>query len=119
MDTAMAQNRVISFPEKKKSGKKGKAGPAEKLSKDLLQELKKDEAYREFSSAQEVYKEIGDSFARLRKAKKMSLADVAQKVGKSENIIIRIEKGEYKQYTMKLLLQIANALKANLHIRFE
>jgi ribosome-binding protein aMBF1 (putative translation factor) len=115
----MASTRVIKFPEKKGSAKKGKPAPSEKLSNELLQELKKDEAYREFSSAEEVYKQIGETLSRLRKAKKMSPADLAKKVGKSEKIIARMEKGEYKQYTMKLLLQLALALNAKLRIHFE
>jgi ribosome-binding protein aMBF1 (putative translation factor) len=115
----MANSRVLKFPEKKESAKKGKADPREKLSKELLQELTKDEAYREFASAEEVYKLIGESIAKLRKAKKVTVADLAKKVGKSEKIILRMEKGEYKQYTMKLLLQLATALKAKLRIEFQ
>jgi len=115
----MANSRILKFPDKKEPAKKGKPDPREKLSKELLQELQKDEAYREFASAEEVYKLIGESLAKVRKAKKMSAADLAQKIGKSEKIISRMEKGEYKQYTMKLLLQLANALKAKLRIQFE
>ena len=112
----MATERVIKFPAKKNSAKKGKADPREKLSNELLQELKKDEAYREFSSAEEVYKQVGESLARIRKARKISVADFSKKIGKSEKIITRMEKGEYKQYTMKLLLQIAHVLNAKLRI---
>jgi ribosome-binding protein aMBF1 (putative translation factor) len=115
----MASTRVIKFPEKKGSTKKGKPDPREKLSTELLQELKKDEAYREFSSAEEVYKQIGEAVSRSRKAKKMSVPDLAKRVGKSEKIIVRMEKGEYKQYTMKLLLQLALALNAKMRIQFE
>lgn len=115
----MAANRVISFPEKKGSSKKSKPDPREKLSKELLQELKKDEAYREFSSAEEVYKQIGEAVSRIRKTRKMSVSDFAKKIGKSEKIIARIEKGEYKQYTMKLLLQIAHVLNSKLRVNLE
>jgi ribosome-binding protein aMBF1 (putative translation factor) len=115
----MASNRVISFPEKKKASKKAKADPREKLSKELLQELKKDDAYREFSSAEEVYKEIGESIGQARKARKMSVADFASRIGKSDKIIARMEKGEYKQYTMKLLLQIAHALNSKLRVHLD
>lgn len=115
----MANSRILKFPEKKETGKKGKSDPREKLSKELLQELQKDDSYREFASAEEVYKLIGETLAKVRKAKKISVADLAKKVGKSEKIILRMEKGEYKQYTMKLLLQLANALKAKLRIVYE
>ncbi len=115
----MANTRVLKFPEKKGSSKKGKPDAREKLSKELLQELKKDEAYREFSSSEEVYKQIGDSLSRIRKARKMSVVDLAQKVGKSEKIIARMEKGEYKQFTMKFILQLAHVLNAKLRIHFE
>jgi ribosome-binding protein aMBF1 (putative translation factor) len=115
----MATSRVLNFPEKKKSNKKGKAEPTDQLSKALLQELTKDEAYREFASAEQVYKEIGESIAKLRKAKKISASDLAKKIGKSDKIVLRMEKGEYKQYTMKMLIQIMNALNAKLRIHFE
>jgi len=115
----MANSRVLKFPEKKTSAKKTKPGAKEKLSQELLRELTKDEAYREFASAEHVYKEIGGSIARVRKAKKISVPDLAKKIGKSEKIILRMERGEYKQYTQKLLLQLASALNAKLKISFE
>ena len=115
----MAANRVITFSDKKGPAKKGKTDPREKLSNELLQELKKDEAYREFSSAEEVYKELGQSIGRIRKAKKMSIGDFSKRIGKSDKIIARIEKGEYKQYTMKMILQIAHVLNAKLRITLE
>jgi len=115
----MATSRLLKFPENKIPAKKGKSDPKEKLSKELLQELQKDDAYREFASAEQVYKQIGESLARVRKAKKMSLAHLAQKVGKSEKIILRMEKGEYKQYTLKLLLQLAHVTNSKLQIFFE
>ena len=114
----MANSRVLSFPEKKGSAKK-KGAPTEKLSAELLQELKKDDAYREFSSAEEVYKQIGESLVKIRKARKMSVADFAKKIGKSESIVNRMDKGEYKQYTMKLLLQMAHVLNAKLRIQLD
>jgi ribosome-binding protein aMBF1 (putative translation factor) len=115
----MANNRVLKFPAKKEAAKKGKPHSREKLSKDLLQELQKDDAYREFATSEEVYKQIGESIARVRKAKKLSVGELAQKVGRSEKIVQRMEKGEYKQYTMKLLLQLANAMKSKLRINIE
>lgn len=96
-----------------------KSDPKEKLSKELLQELNKDDAYREFSMTEEVYKQIGESIARARKTKKMNVPDFSKKIGKSDKIIARMEKGEYKQYTMKLLLQIAHALNAKLRITLD
>ena len=115
----MATSRVLNFPEKKSSAKKTKPDLKEKLSQELLRELTKEDAYREFASAEKVYKEIGESLARARKAKKMSIADLAKKIGKSESVILRMEKGEYKQYTQKLLLQLANAIGCKLRIFFE
>jgi len=112
----MANTRVLNFPEKTK---KQKPGAKEKLSQDLLKELTKDDAYREFASAEQVYKDVGASIARIRKARKMSVMDLAKKIGKSEKIVMRMERGEYKQYTQKLLLQLATALNAKLKISFE
>jgi|GEM_PF-3405673 len=115
----MATSRVLKFPEKKSSSRKVKPDLKEKLSQELLRELTKEDAYREFASAEQVYKEIGASLGRIRKAKKMSVTDLAKKIGKSEQIILRMEKGEYKQYTQKLLLQLANAINCKLRIFFE
>ena len=112
----MANSRVLNFPEK---SKKQKSGAKEKLSQDLLRELTKDEAYRDFASAEQVYKDIGSSIARIRKARKMNVADLAKKIGKSDKIVMRMERGEYKQYTQKLLFQLASALNAKLKITLE
>ncbi len=115
----MANRTVLSFPEKKKPAKKEKGGTREKLSEQLLQELRKDDAYREFTSAEEVYGGIGESLMKVRKARRMSVADLAGSIGKKETIVLRMEKGEYKQYTMKLLLQLAHRTNSKLRIRFE
>jgi ribosome-binding protein aMBF1 (putative translation factor) len=112
----MAQSKVLNFP--KKASKKAKVNP-EKLSQDLLQELTKDEGYRKFADSSQVTKGIGEAISRVRKRKKMSAAELAKRIGKTEKVVNRMERGEHKQYTMKQLLEIAGALNAKLKITLE
>ena len=83
-----------------------------------MQELTKDEAYRKFADTTEAGKRIGEAITRLRKRKKLSTAELAKRIQKPEKVISRMERGEYKQYTMQLLLDIARALHAKLLIDF-
>ena len=62
----------------------------EKLSRELLREIRKNPEFRE----------------------------VNEKIGKDKKVIRRMEKGEYKQYTVKLLLQIAKATNTALRVEF-
>lgn len=112
----MATSKVLPFP--KNTAKKQKGAP-EKLSQQLLQELTKDEGYRKFADTTEVYKKVGESIARVRKKKKISSAELAKRINKPEKAIHRMEKGEYKQYTLKLLLEISAALNSKLQISLD
>jgi ribosome-binding protein aMBF1 (putative translation factor) len=89
------------------------------LSRDLLKVLRTDEAYRQFSAAQDFHKQAGQEIGSLRKKKKLSAKELAEKIGKKESDISKMERGEYKQYTLKLLLKIADATGSGLKIEYE
>jgi len=112
----MANSRIIRFPEKQESKKKASNSEPEKISRELLKELTKDTSYREFTEAHELSKQIGAAIVRARKKSRLSTAELAARIGKSEAIVKRMEKGEYKQYTIQLLLALAHATGSKVQI---
>ncbi len=89
------------------------------VSAELLTELKKDAAYKSFIDRQELFKQIGLEIARMRKAKRLSVDQLAKKLGKPASAIFKMEKGEYKAYTLKTLMDLAQAMGIRLKIGFE
>jgi len=90
----------------------------EKLSRDLLREIRKDPEFRKVSNQQQLAKDVGAEVARIRKKKRMSEQELAEKIGRTSKVIKRMEKGEFKQYTLKMLLEIAEATNTSLHFEF-
>lgn len=90
----------------------------EKLSRELLREMLKDPAYRKANEQIQLARQIGVEVAQIRKRKRLSEEDLAERIGKSKDVVRRMEKGEYKQYTIKLLLLIAQATNSDLQIKF-
>jgi ribosome-binding protein aMBF1 (putative translation factor) len=88
------------------------------VSLKLVQELRKDPGYRDFSDRNEFFKSVGTEIARIRKAKKMTSEELASKIGKATTAVSRMERGEFKSYTVKLLLDIAVATKTKLRLQF-
>ena len=113
----MSPERIISFPKKRANGKRKEN--REKISRELLQELTKDPAYRQFKENEDLSKQLGEAIVQLRKRKRLSPSEFAKRINKTESILARIERGEYKQYTMKLLQQIARECGTRLRIHFE
>ena len=68
----------------------------EKLSRELLREMLKDPAYREANERIQLARQIGSEVAQIRKRKRLSEDDLAERIGKSKEIVRRMEKGEYK-----------------------
>ncbi len=89
------------------------------VSAELLIELKKDAAYKSFVDRQELFKQIGLEIARVRKAKKLSVDQLAKKLDKPATAVSRMEKGEYKAYTLRILMELAQALGVRMKILFE
>ena len=90
----------------------------EKLSRELLREVRKDPEFRKVSDQQQLAKDVGAEVARIRKKKRMSEQELAEKIGRTAKIVKRMEKGEFKQYTLKMLLEIAAATNARLQFEF-
>ena len=88
------------------------------VSQELLSELKKDAGYKSFVDRQELFRQIGLEIARVRKAKKLSVDQLAQKLGKPASAVSKMEKGEYKAYTLKTLMDLAQVLGTRLKIGF-
>jgi ribosome-binding protein aMBF1 (putative translation factor) len=90
----------------------------DKLSRELLREVRKDPEFRKISDQQELAKDVGAEIARIRKKKRMSEQELAEKIGRTSKVIRRMEKGEFKQYTLKMLIQIAQATNTRLQFEF-
>lgn len=67
---------------------------------------------------QELSLKLGGKIRALRKAKKLTLVDLAYECGFEKSNLIRIEKGRTLP-TTKTLLKIANSLKIHINILFE
>jgi len=111
----MANSRVIRFQEKQNSKKTTKP-EHEKLSRALLKELTKDPGYNEFQRGQQLSKEIGEAVSRARKRSRLSTAELASRLNKNEAVVKRMEKGEFKQYTIKLLQDLARVTGMKLKV---
>lgn len=61
---------------------------------------------------------LGEKIRELRKAKKLTLVDLAYECGFEKSNLIRIEKGRTLP-TTKTLLKIANALKIKISVLFD
>jgi putative transcriptional regulator len=61
---------------------------------------------------------LGERIRELRKAKKLTLVDLAYECGFEKSNLIRIEKGRTLP-TTKTLLKIANALKIKINLLFD
>lgn len=99
--------------------KRNKEKETADLSAELLVELRKEQAYREVNDTIEFCKSAGEEIRKARQTQGISVAVLAKKIGKNEKVVQRVERGEYKQYTMKLLLDIARALGMRLTLEFK
>src|ERR1700741_1789071 len=71
----------------------GRMDNKEKLSRDLLREIRKDPEFRKVSNQQQLAKDVGAELARIRKKKRMSEQELAEKIGRTSKVIKRMEKG--------------------------
>ncbi len=90
----------------------------EEISSQLLRELRKNPGFKDFSDTQRLSQQIGSELERARKRKRLTDQEVAERIGRSIQIVRRIEKGEYRQFTVKLLMELAKAINSTLEIRF-
>jgi ribosome-binding protein aMBF1 (putative translation factor) len=103
---------------KQNSRDRGK-NKGEALGLQLLKELKKDEGFRGFTVEQTLYQQLGREIGRVRKARKLSDEEFAQRIKKKVRDVHRMEKGEFKQYTLKLILDIARAFDKQVRVEFD
>jgi DNA-binding transcriptional regulator YiaG len=91
----------------------------EELTREFLNERLKDPTYQRHYREEQMRVFLGKSIAALRKKKKMSPEEFARKLGIKTEALNRMEKGEYGRYTLKSLLDIAQATDTYLQINFE
>ncbi len=84
---------------------------------EVLREALKDKKAKELFDEYGRQLEIAYQILQLRKAKKISQADLAQKIGSTQSNIARMESGN-QNFTISLLKKVARALDANLSIKF-
>lgn len=88
------------------------------VSRELLTELRKDPQYRNVDDQIAFFKSAGAEIAKARKESGLSVSELAKTIGKPESVVRRMERGEYKQYTVKMLLEIARATRMELGLMF-
>jgi DNA-binding transcriptional regulator YiaG len=91
----------------------------EALTQEFLKERLKDPEYQKHYREEKLRQHLGESISALRKKKKMSVDEFAKKIGTSAQNVTRMEKGEYGRYTLKSLLDIAQATDTYIHINFD
>jgi DNA-binding transcriptional regulator YiaG len=88
------------------------------LTREFLKERLKDPEYQKHYREEKLRQHLGESIAALRKKKKMSPQEFANKIGVSVQNLTRIEKGEYGRHTLKSILAIAQATDTLVKIDF-
>lgn len=91
----------------------------EELSRAFLQERLKDPAYLKFYLEEQFRLSLGSEITRVRKEKKWSQQELAKNAGLNPAAIAKLEKGEYHRITLKLIVQIAEALNQKVTAQFE
>jgi|SRR5262245_17258698 len=90
----------------------------EKVMKEFLKERLKDPDYRKFHEEEKFRTLFGEQVASARKKAKMTVKDLADRVGVPEKAISNIEKGEYKKMTLKTLLETVFAMRMRIKMDF-
>ncbi|MFZ4649035.1 MAG: helix-turn-helix domain-containing protein [Patescibacteria group bacterium] len=83
---------------------------------EVLKEALKDKKTKELFDEYGRQLEISYQILQLRRAKKISQADLAQKIGSTQSNIARLEGGN-QNFTIKLLEKVARALGAELSVK--
>jgi DNA-binding Xre family transcriptional regulator len=90
----------------------------EKLSEEFLKERLKDPGYKEFYVEEQFRKRLGSALAEIRKKRKLTAKQLAEKADLPVEAITRLEAGEYKKITLKLLYKLALATDTTIDIEF-
>jgi len=86
---------------------------AEKLTQKFLEEIR----LQDLRDAR-MLKQLGTKIAKLRKKKRLSLADFSRFIENSPETARRIERGAYKGLSLRTLVRIARVFQKQLSIRF-
>jgi DNA-binding XRE family transcriptional regulator len=92
---------------------------AHSIDLDLVRKLHDDAKYRQQYFWDEASARIVADMIALRKSRGLNQKQVAEKVGTKQSAISRVEKAEYKNWNLKTLRSIADALDARLRITME
>jgi DNA-binding XRE family transcriptional regulator len=94
------------------------AKQVEQLSQEFLKERLKDPGYREFYVEEQFRKKLAIAVSEIRKKRKLTQKQLAERAGLKPEVVSRIESGEYRKGTLKLLYQIALATETTIDIEF-
>ena len=83
---------------------------------DILAEKMKDPVFKKHFDEYGRQLELASQIIELRKARKMSQLELAEKIGTTQSNVARIEGGR-QNFTINLLDRVAKALEADLTIR--
>lgn len=86
--------------------------------KDYLKEQLKDPVVRKAFEREKRKLEMAARIADIRRKKKLTQAQLARKMGTTQQTVSRLESGEYDGYTLKTLERVARATKSHLVIEF-
>lgn len=90
----------------------------EKLSEEFLKERLKDPGYKEFYVEEQFRKRLGSAIIEIRKKRKVTQKQLAERAGLPMETIARLESGEYRKITLKLLFKLALATDTTIDIDF-
>lgn len=90
----------------------------EKLSEEFLKERLKDPGYREFYIEEQFRKRLGAALIAIRKKRKLTPKQLAERADLPVETIVRLEAGEYKKITLKLLYKLALATDTTIDTDF-
>jgi DNA-binding XRE family transcriptional regulator len=82
----------------------------------LRRELRDKEFAAEYEALGKEY-ELAKEFVRLRKAHKLTQAELARRAGTSQPAIARLESGTYRNLSLSFLRRVAGALRAVPEVR--
>jgi DNA-binding XRE family transcriptional regulator len=90
----------------------------EKLSEEFLKERLKDPGYKEFYVEEQFRKTLASAIIEIRKKRKLTQKQLAERANLPAETIARLEAAEYKKITLKLLYKLALATDTTIDIDF-
>lgn len=87
------------------------------LMDEIHDELRGDRKLNAFYQRELTRLQIANQIAALRAQRRLSQAELARRVGTKQEGIARMERNDYRGYTMKTLAKVAAALSARLEVR--